>query len=155
MTPPTTTKCTSLYTYFIICFKLYFTRCLSFLSGILILVNSTKQQQEQKYKITVLDLDVFSVPKKKNAPGLQAHENMSIRCNCSPRETLFKQVKKNPSWTQGFVAATNLLMTSSVCYSQTRYLRFSIWNMTEKDNQTKLKLWNNYIINVCRHLQDG
>lgn len=67
---PSTTKCTtSLYTYFIICFKLYFTRCLSFFSDILILVNSRKQQQEQKYKIKVLDLDLFSVPKKKMHQG--------------------------------------------------------------------------------------
>lgn len=36
-----------------------------FFSGILILVNSRKQQQDQKYKITVLDLDLFSVPKEK------------------------------------------------------------------------------------------
>lgn len=35
-----------------------------FFSGILILVNSSKQQ-EQKYKITLLDLDLFSVPKEK------------------------------------------------------------------------------------------
>lgn len=65
----------------------------SAISGILILVNSSETTRARTSKITVLDLGLFSVPGRKNTQRLEAHENMSIRCNCSPRGTLFLQVK--------------------------------------------------------------
>lgn len=66
-----------LYTYFIICFNLHLKRHLTFFSWILISVNGSR-------RVTVLDIELFS----KKESRLEAHENMSIRCNCSLKETL-------------------------------------------------------------------
>lgn len=49
----------------------------NFFSWILISVNGSRRD-------TVLDLELFS----KKESMLEAHENMSIRCNCFPKETL-------------------------------------------------------------------